>query len=367
MFLFNDLYIYILLKYGDGMSKKIVLLLGAFVLMLNINLLVSRAETVDYQVGPVQSVNQVDKSKSYFDLRLAPSQEDDLQIKVINVTNKKINIITSVDRAITNHNGVVAYDLKTGKSTTAIPFKIEDILKTNEKNIVLEPNETKVVSYHVKMPNTEFEGVLSGGISFREEPTSQDKSKQSSMSIENQYGYVIAAVLHGKTEVNEPKLTLEKIKLGQINNRNVVYASLENIKAMYVNKLSVTAQINKKGSDKVLYNEKKESMQMAPNSILDYPINLNEQSFKPGKYTLAITATSKGHVWKFSKTFEIKAKEAKSLNKKAIINKKEVPYMIYGLILLGLLVVFLMIRYAKRKQNQIKNLEAQLKEKKDSN
>lgn len=343
--------------------KKLLIGIVSSILLINIHSMVAQADTVDYQVGAIKSTHQVDTAKSYFDLKLDVAQEDDIQVKVVNVSDKEITIDTSIDRAITNHNGVVAYDVKTGKSTDNIPYKIEDVITTQDKKITLAPKETKLVNYHVKVPTKAFDGVLSGGISFREESTDKDSNKKSSMAIENQFGYVIAVLLHGESEVVKPDLTLGKVNLGQINNRNVVYVPLQNIKAMYVNKLSVSSQITKKGSKKVLYSENKADMQMAPNSILNYPISLNEANFKPGKYTVDITAKSKGHVWKFSQSFEIKDKEAKKLNEKAIIKKKEPPYIIYGLILLFIIFIAFVVRYMIKKQKQIKQLQKKLKEK----
>ncbi|MFE3577386.1 WxL protein host-binding domain-containing protein [Lysinibacillus sp. NPDC059133] len=50
--------------------------------------------------------------------------------------------------------------------------------------------------------------------------------------------------------------------------------------------------MTEKGRIEVLYQAKKQDVQMAPNSSFDYPIPLDGEKFKTGEYTLHIKAKS---------------------------------------------------------------------------
>lgn len=92
---------------------------------------------------------------------------------------------------------------------------------------------------------------------------------------------------------------------------------------------------------------------MAPNSNFNFGINWDNQEFKPGKYTLKLTAWGSGKKWTFTKDFEIKKDEADKLNDKAVELEKDYTmwYIIGGIALLVvlLILVFLLGRKSRKK------------------
>lgn len=347
-----------MLKYPHKVLVALLFLLfGCLVVPVSV-----QAQDAEYEVKAIPSTKQVDQTKTYFDLRLDPEEKQTITVRVTNKVDHEITINTNVKTATTNTNGIVEYSNSDQNQSIGLPADISKLVKANASKLTLAPHESKNVDYTISMPKEEFSGVLSGGIIFTSD-VSKTKSTDSTadVAINNQFGYVIALILHGDKDVS-PDLQFPEVSLGQINNRNTVFAHLANPNAAYLNKLNVDVKIKKKNSDKILYEEKKKDMQMAPNSIFNYPISLQETEFKPGKYTLSVHAESKGKTWDFDKEFEIKAKEAKNLNKQAFIHQNKTNYLLYLILfLVFLLGIFLFIIYRKRQQ-KIKALEDQLAE-----
>jgi hypothetical protein len=316
------------------------------------------AQDAAYEVKAVPSTAQVDESKTYFDLRLKPEEHHTITVMVSNRSDKSVTVNTDVKTATTNTNGVVEYMNSEQNKSVELPYKLSQLVQPATKKITLAPHESRNVEYQITMPKQAFSGILSGGLIFTSEDEENSKAANTDVTIKNQFGYVIALVLHGQKEVTSD-LQLKSIHLGQINHRNVVFAQLMNPKAAYLNRLNVTAKIKKKNTSTILYETKKDNLQMAPNSQFDYPISLQETNFKPGKYTLSIQAESKGRTWNFEEEFEIKAKEAKKMNKHAYIRKDLIDYGWYALLLLFLLIILVIIVYRRRRE-KIKQLEEQI-------
>ncbi|ALS02554.1 hypothetical protein ATZ33_14555 [Enterococcus silesiacus] len=317
------------------------------------------AQDADYEVKAIPSTKQVDKSKTYFDLRLKPEEKHVISVTVTNQSDQERTINTSVKTATTNTNGVVEYLKSEQNQSIDLPYDLSKLVKTNASKIILAPHESKNVDYDITMPEDDFSGVLSGGIIFTSENKAKSQATNADVAINNQFGYVIALVLHGNKEVS-PDLQLAKVNLGQINNRNTVFAQLANPKAAYLNRLNVTVKIRKESTDKILYETKKSDLQMAPNSIFNYPVSLQETEFKPGKYRLAVHAESKGKIWDFEEGFEIKGTEAKKLNEQAYIHHDKHNYLLYIILIVILLLLILLYIVYRKRQQKIKALEEQV-------
>ncbi|OJG74743.1 hypothetical protein RV12_GL002160 [Enterococcus quebecensis] len=319
------------------------------------------AQDAGYEVKAVPSTKQVDETKTYFDLRLTPKETHTIKAKVTNRSDQEQIIHTQVKTATTNTNGVVEYINSDKNQSINLPYDLSKLVKTNTQKITLAPHESTEVEYTITMPEKDFSGILSGGIVFTSENTEEPEKTTADVAIKNQFGYVIALVLHGNKEVT-PNLELSKVSLGQVNNRNVVFAHLANPNAAYLNRMNVNVKITKKNTDKILYETSKSELQMAPNSVFNYPVSLQETEFKPGKYLLAIHAESKGKAWDFEKEFEIKAKEAQTLNDKAYIHRDKDKYVLYLVIFLVLLVLIILFMIYRKRQQKIKALEEQVEE-----
>lgn len=341
----------------------LVLLSGTIFVLLNGNQK-AQASQLNFNVEAIIPENQVDKNKTYYDLRIEPGKMQDLKMMLHNSTDKDVSVELTAEAATTNLNGVVEYGKTKAKRDSTLKTSIGEIVTLSEENPVIPAKGSKEITLTVKMPTTDFDGVLAGGITVKETSPATDKATKETkgMAIENRYSYVVALVLHGKNETIPSELKLNKVKATQVNVRNVISANLQNTKAKYLNQLSVDAKITKKGENKTLYSVKKEQMQMAPNSNFNLPIPLNGAALKSGKYTLKVKADSQGDTWNFTRDFNISAEEAKKLNKQDVSIEKDNTwlYVLIGVILLtALLILFYLIMRKRKKEKE--RLERELK------
>ncbi|MEG2293034.1 MAG: DUF916 and DUF3324 domain-containing protein [Carnobacterium sp.] len=341
----------------------LVLLSGTIFVLLNGNQK-AQASQLNFNVEAIIPENQVDKNKTYYDLRIEPGKMQDLKMMLHNSTDKDVSVELTAEAATTNLNGVVEYGKTKAKRDSTLKTSIGEIVTLSEENPVIPAKGSKEITLTVKMPTTDFDGVLAGGITVKETIPATDKATKETkgMAIENRYSYVVALVLHGKNETIPSELKLNKVKATQVNVRNVISANLQNTKAKYLNQLSVDAKITKKGENKTLYSVKKEQMQMAPNSNFNLPIPLNGAALKSGKYTLKVKADSQGDTWNFTRDFNISAEEAKKLNKQDVSIEKDNTwlYVLIGVILLtALLILFYLIMRKRKKEKE--RLERELK------
>ncbi|GEK37813.1 cell surface protein [Enterococcus thailandicus] len=328
------------------------------------------ASAVDFQVNPLPSEKQVDKSLSYYDLQLKPKEATELVVQVTNNANHPIVVDTNVDHASTNSNGVVEYKNSQQFEVANLTNDMKQLVKVQVDKIALKANETKELTYTITAPEKTFDGVVAGGINLIEEiskETQDSAANKSSMAVQNQYGYTIALILHGEKEITKPIVEAGKIKVEQINGRNSIKFPLKNTSAMFINKLNVKGDIRKADEEKVLYTTKIENGQQAPNSVYNFDIRTDGKELSPGKYTATLTAESKGEKWEFKQNFTISKKTAADLNKTAI-TKEEDHTMLYlillvcGILLLLFIIIFI---YIRKKNQKIKKLMNEL-QKEDS-
>ncbi len=138
----------------------------------------------------------------------------------------------------------------------------------------------------------------------------------------------------------------------QVNYRNVISAKIQNYTPTFVNHIEIDAEVRASGSDTVLYETQRTSMQMAPNSQMDFPIPLNGERFRPGDYVLTMTARSQGEEWHWEELFTIAAADARRLNEEDVTLEPETNWWLIGgiaaLVLLLIIVVVLIINKKKK-------------------
>lgn len=312
------------------------------------------ASEFNFGVYTVIPDNQIDKQKSYFNLMMKPSQEQTLTIELKNDTEEDVVIEPKIHSATTNLNGVVEYGPTSAERDSTLPYELGDLI-TTDKEITVPAKGSKDLSLHVTMPEEEFNGILAGGITLEEKETSSTNSQETTkgLSIENKYAYVVGITLQETVEVVTQDLLLHDVKAGQLNARNVINATLQNPTATYLNRFEVEAEVTKKGQTEVLYESKKNDMQVAPNSNFAYPIELNGEKFQTGTYTLHLKAKSSKESWEFEKDFSIKGEEAQQFNA-TDVSIEGPNYLVYLVGLLILLVAGLLfyIFYSKKKQKK---------------
>ena len=336
--------------------KKILLFTVCILGLFGINV---EAADMKYSIEANIPENQIDKNLTYFDLKMEPRQKQTISLTLRNHSDKESNFTIEPHTADTNRNGVIDYSKKLEKKDISMKYSFEELI-TGETKHTLQPNEEKKVEFTIQMPEESYDGIVLGGFYIHKQADNADKEEEKSVQIKNDYSYVIGAKLTVTSKEVEPKLELNEVKPNLENYRTVVTANLQNTEAVIVSGLNVDAKVYKKGSDSVLHETKKDGMSMAPNSNFNLAINWDNQELEPGKYHLKLAAKDKmDRTWEFEKDFEIKGKEAKSLNKEAVELKDDNMkwYIIIGacVLLIATLLIVLIIMMKKIKKDEENN------------
>ncbi|WP_419154924.1 DUF916 and DUF3324 domain-containing protein [Weissella minor] len=318
------------------------------------------ASELNFSVEPQIPDNQVDNNHTYFDLNVKPGSSETVTVKLRNATDKDVKVAVSPGRAYTNSSGVVQYDSTQKKDLKKIfdktyPANIDFMNVVNApKTVNIAPKQTISVPITIKMPDNKLQGVLAGGINFKQVNVDSDKRSQ----VINQYAYTVGVVLHGQ-KVKESKLTLGNIEAAQINYRNAIVAEVHNVSPTFVNQIKINGFITKYGKQKKLYtinskiNKNNPGKQVAPNSIYQLPFYLQGDKLKPGKYTMDLKLSSKGKSWHFKKNFAISNADTK-LNK-TDVNQRLVSWWMWALVAVGLGALLLLSFVLWRRQKNDKN------------
>lgn len=314
----------------------------------------SKASELNFSVNAVIPDNQIDKEKSYFDLKVTPGEKQNLIVKLRNTTDKEIVINPHIQSAKTNKNGVIDYTPNKIKKDDTLKIAMEDIAKV-PKEVTVPPQSEKDLTIEVTMPKDKFDGIILGGIYLKED-TSKNKEddKEKDVAIKNEYSYVVALQMRQNNNKVKPMLHMNEVNPETQNARNVIVANIQNSEPMIISKLKIDATVNKKGSKDNLAILKKENLQVAPNSNFNIAVPLEGEKLEAGTYILNMKAESAGKEWQFKKEFSISADKATTMNEKDVTLEKETPTMLYIFLGVAFLIVIAVVIYFIIRRNKRK-------------
>lgn len=296
---------------------------------------------------------QANKNLSYFDLLLSPKQQEDISIHLSNNGKEEAVYLIDVNNAATNSNGVIDYGQTDLKKDSSAKHVLNQLVSPKNQEVTLKPGEEKDVPFHVSMPDKSFSGIILGGIHISKKDS--ESKKLDGTAIRNKYAYVIGVKLQNDTQAVAPDLKLRSAKPGLQNLYTTIFANIQNPKPTIISKTAIDAKITKKGSDKVLYETKKDNLSIAPNTNFDFPISLDKKEIAAGDYTVTIDAKegNTNKTWHLTTDFTIKADKAKKINHEAVTETQGIPYLpiIIGIgLLLVLIILFLSYKLLKQKR-----------------
>lgn len=355
-----------------GMLKKLLKLFVALGMVITFGLTglqSASANQLTFSVEPTLPDNQVNDKDGFFNLLMQPGQVQDLHLKYSNNSGKTITITTKVASATTNINGVVEYGANKIKADKTLKYNMADLVEF-PKEVEVKSGESKDVVVRVKMPDADYPGIIAGGLTFSDQAADAANQKNTSKStaVKNIYGFQLGLLMRQSNELNNvfptkmvesEGLKLHKVQAAQVNYRNVINANLQNPLPVYVNQMAISAKVYSASNNKLLYESKNNSMQMAPNSNFDYPISLGDgKKLAAGKYRLKMTVyaykdgeanyktkefdkkeTTYQYRWKFDKQFTVTDKTAGDLNKKDVT----IQHIDWVAILVGIALLLLIL------------------------
>lgn len=284
----------------------------------------TQANQVGFSVDPIFPSNQIDKESGYFHIQLKPGNKQQLNVEVKNYTDKEIFLKTGVSSATTNINGVVDYTKTTNIVDDSLPVDLSEHVTLDEK-IQLAPHETKRMPIFVSMTSEYIPGVIASGISFEEIDSSDKKVLTKDTTVNNHFSYVLALIMQQQPTLDaQPEINLKKVEATDINTKTSITGFIRNVSSVYLNQVSVQTTITKKNESHPFLTYKKENMQMAPNSVFEFPTFLKGKKLESGKYTYkAVVSGMTAELnkeerqkleWVLEDDFEVKKQQAKQLN-----------------------------------------------------
>ena len=91
------------------------------------------AASMGYSVKANIPENQIDKDKSYFDLKMKPNEEQAITLTVSNSSEEKIELNIVPNNAKTNQNGVIDYSEENLKKDNSQVYSLTDIISGSKK------------------------------------------------------------------------------------------------------------------------------------------------------------------------------------------------------------------------------------------
>ncbi|MFT0189756.1 DUF916 and DUF3324 domain-containing protein [Candidatus Enterococcus avicola] len=309
-------------------------LLLTIVLLLNLNFIMndtayaeetSEKSAGGYTIEGIPNSHQIDPDSGYFDLAESPGEKDQLKIKIVNESNHEKKMSITVTNGNTNSNGLVDY---TGelKDHSSLINPLKSILKATEDTVIVSPNSEKEVILDLTMPEEQFDGIILGGIQFSDITNASDKNQKT--SIENKYVYTLGVVIKNdpKTETYKNiSVVLEDVQSKLSYGRKIVQANLLNENPYILGKATVEGTIVDEKTNKIVQEQQKENVSIAPHSIYPFQFDWKKEEIKPGNYIFKGKAETKDNKWEFTKKFTITKKQANTLNKNTVF-KVSIPY-----------------------------------------
>ncbi|MGM7317265.1 DUF916 domain-containing protein, partial [Enterococcus casseliflavus] len=215
------------MKYKHAMQSGLWLL-AVFFFFLPVS--VQAEETaLNTHVTPLFPESQVDESKGYYELLLAPDQKETLQLKVGNSSSEPINVQVTPHTAYTNTLGNVEYGKDAKEADPTLVHSLDELMTPSEV-ITLAGKETKVIDIPLQMPKDAFEGYLAGGLRIAEikDEEESETPEGEGVAIKNEFAHVIGVVVSNTGDSVHPELELLDVFADQLNYRNVISATLQN-------------------------------------------------------------------------------------------------------------------------------------------
>ncbi|WP_265459252.1 DUF916 and DUF3324 domain-containing protein [Enterococcus sp. HY326] len=301
--------------------------------------------------------NQRDTGVSYFDLRMEPGQQQTVQIELVNYATVPRTMLVSLNGAKSTSTGVIEYANPDIANDPSLKYDFKDIV-TGPESIEMPASGSVMLELNIQMPESSYDGVISGGIQLRFQDDADGEGAQSAGVITNEYAYVIGMTLTETDTVVSPELALNSVAAGLSNYRNAVLVNLSNTEAAFLNDLVLDVQITTANSDQVLFDSKVSGMRMAPNSFMEFPVSMNGETMEAGDYRAIIVATAGDRSWNWEENFSITSEEADQFNQADVslsaeegINWLLVLLIAGGIIIVGL-IIFVIIHALRKKKQQ---------------
>lgn len=318
-------------------------------------------EAIMKQVGFTYKINHPDNqigTGGALNLKMTPGQEQDVTVTISNSSDQAVTLDLSLNGARTNNYGGLEYGPNQFEADKSMAYDITDLISM-ENEVVIPKQSDKELVLKLKMPKVPFDGIVTGGVQMIEKDGI--KKPVTETGIVNKVAYLFGITLEMTDKEILPELDLKKVYPEQANFRNAIFLDIANIMPMKVQGLMLDVEIYQSGKTEVLYESKKNNMELAPNTLMSYPVSLGGERMTAGKYTAKILASAHDKEWKWEKEFTITREDADLFNQKDVniiqergLNWKVIVIIIFGLVFVMAGLYLVSKKMSRRKKNQKK-------------
>lgn len=329
----------------------VLLSLTTIVAFLLSEISVFAEERVGFSVEAQLPENQLNEKNTFFDLRVEPGQEQELETIVYNHGNEEITVHVSLYDASTNSNGLVVYE-EQEELDSSLKQPVTEIVTLEQDKITIPAGESTVVTASVTVPEEPFEGIKLGGLHFEKVPEETAEAEKG-VTIQNKYAYVIGLQLSESDEKVAPELHLNSVEPTLVNHRTAVVANLQNSQPVLMRNVTIDAKVFEEDETEAIKELHQENVNIAPNSNMDVVIDWENQPLTAGNYRLELQASDGTNEWEWEEKFTI-SEEAKTLNEEAVELETEGSYLgwfIAGIALL-IVIILILLAYIKKLKTQ---------------
>ncbi|MFC3419928.1 DUF916 and DUF3324 domain-containing protein [Salinicoccus hispanicus] len=308
-------------------------------------------DRVGFSVEAELPDNQVDTSVTYYDLRVERNHEQTLTLTIYNHENEELTVNGEVLNASTNSNGLVVYEEKEVDESLTEP--VTELVELSANEWTIPAGESRTIETQINMNDTTFDGIKLGGLHFQKADAEVDEAE--GVSIQNKYAYVIGVRLSQNDETVDPELELASVIPGLVNYRTAVTANVRNTQPVMMSEVSITADVFREEETSPLRTVEQEGIRMAPNSVMPFIINWENEPLEAGEYRLEMTATDGENKWQWDESFQISA-EDETINEEAVEleDEQSINYWFIAGIAVLLIIIAGLIFYIRRLKKQSK-------------
>ncbi|MCX2455125.1 DUF916 and DUF3324 domain-containing protein [Lacticaseibacillus nasuensis] len=287
----------------------------------------------DYTVTPQLPENQLQTTKSYFDLLVKPHQRQTLTVTLTNTSKRPARFEVWANPALTSDNGAIDYSQRQASIDSTVPVDWRQAVTLAKHRYALVGGEKVTIPITLNLPATTFKGRVLGGLNVVK-LTPRTKGQ-----LTSRVGYTVAIVLQQHTAPVVPELKLLKAGAQAVNKRPTLQFKFRNPAATIIPNLKFHTTITRQG--KTYIDNHANPYQVAPNTTFHLNLGLANHAIVPGTYQAKVVATSgKFFKRKFTRTFTISRQQAAAVNRNTIHATE--PDHLWRNIAIGLVAVILL-------------------------
>ncbi|MGM0218057.1 DUF916 and DUF3324 domain-containing protein [Enterococcus sp. AZ126] len=312
------------------------------------------------EVKAIIPENQIDKSKTYFDLLLNPGQMQELEVQLSNFTEEDRIVKVEANTATTNDNGIVDYSQHDKKKDPSLINAFSDISKTvNEVKI---PKQSSVITkVTIQMPSKSYEGIIAGGIYIYDKEGS--KTNYDGGSINNKFVYSLGVQLRNNVDLTrvEPKLVVDPKKIIPVHSDylNGINIPIQNTSALFIKEVEVEARLIDHSNGEASHELKQTKLKIAPNSNFYLPFTWTDDEgtpLNPGDYqvNIKINSAEVKKKWTWTIPFKIEGKSAEEEENQLRIKDSDNKHAAVYITGLSIVILFIVLYAVLNRMNRKK-------------